>query len=351
MIRLYFYLFYVLVIIVVLPCILVLTGNNNKSVVGYKLNYEPMNDLKIFNENSLQLMQNKKIPTGIEYAGIQKLWEQGYKGKGITVGIVDSGVDKNHKEFKSTNIVRKNKIPDEFDGSNIHGTHVAGTIAANGLKIQGAAPECKIIDYRIFANEETNKKADKVSGDVGLLISSLDEAFNDGCSIINLSLGISQDLSSIRNAITRAYKKGVTIICAAGNKANNEDNEINYPAAYKNVISVGAFKIDGKNNIEKADFSMNSNNNIWADGVKVFSTIPKDQYGLLSGTSMASPLVTGAIASYFSFLKGKGIEPKPKHAFDFINKNSKVVNGLKILTLEKFDKLTAKGIVEIEILE
>ena len=324
-----FYIFYFIALIIILPLILILTGNSSINTYGEKANI-PLMELK---EESIDV---KIIPKGIKYASISKLWNSGFKGQNIKIGVIDSGVASQHSEFSKTIIHHRNKIPDKFDGSNVHGTHVAGTVAANGLKIIGAAPESIIYDYRIFANDSSKGKAAKMSGDIGLLISSLDQAFNDGCKIINLSLGIPIDYAPIRNAIHNAHKRGITIVSAAGNRENKNDNK-SYPAMYDTVISVGALKIDGQN-VSKANFSMDNNKvNIWAHGYKVLSTLPHQKYGTLSGTSMASPLITGAIASYFSYLKSKDIKPSPQKAFEFLKKNSISVGGAKVLRLKELE--------------
>lgn len=334
------YIIYGILLIVILPCVLILTGNNTTQKLGKKMDMFPTK----FEE---QNVKNTKIPVGLNYAGIKELWDKNLKGKGVKIGVVDSGIQNNHNEFKDTQITTRNKIPDTFDGSNVHGTHVAGTIAASGKKIFGAAPEAKLVDYRIFANEKTSKQADRISGDIGLLISSLDDAYSDGCHIVNLSLGIPIDYPPVRNAISRAFNRGITIVCAAGNR-NKKTENTSYPALYPTVISVGAIKIENST-VKKTPFSMdNSGVNIWADGNKVLSTLPHNKYGLLSGTSMASPLVAGTIASYFSELISKGKKPSPHDAFEFIRNHTKQDNGVSVLRLQNL-KLKQNEISDEEV--
>ena len=315
--------------------VLILSGNNSVNTYGIKASlidpdFEEVNEVEV---QKLEPMGVPKIPIGIQYASVFKLWDAGYRGQNIKIAVIDSGVYSKHKEFGGNTIHERNKIPDIFNGTNVHGTHVAGTIIANGVKLMGAAPKSTIYDYRIFANENSSYKAQKVSGDIGLLVSSLDQAYNDGCHIINLSLGIPIDLSPIRSAVHKAYNRGVTVISAAGNRLNRRDN-VSYPAMYDCVISVGALKINGSS-VSKAEFSMDNHAvNIWADGHKVLSTLPDDKYGTLSGTSMASPLVTGVVSAYFSYLLEKGITPSPQKARAFLNQNVIEAKGTKVLKLK-----------------
>ena len=325
-----FYIIYFLLLIIILPLVLILTGNSSINTYGQKANI-PLLELQ-----EVELSNHDVVPVGIKYANVSSLWKAGFKGQNIKVGIIDSGVHSQHKEFVNTVIHQRNKIPDTFNGSNIHGTHVAGTIASGGLKIMGASPKSIIYDYRIFSNENSKGKAKKMNGDIGLLVSSLDQAYSDGCLIINLSLGIPTDYAPIRNAIHKAYNRGITIVAAAGNRERKEDNT-SYPAMYDCVISVGALKIDGKN-IFKAGFSMdNSKVDIWAHGQKVLSTLPHQKYGNLSGTSMASPLVAGTIASYFSYLKSNGETPTPQKAIAFLKKHSAVAGSTRVLKLKDLE--------------
>lgn len=346
--RLELYMTYIILVIIILPIVLVLSGNNQTNTVGAKAD--------IFEPESVEEtdVKDANLPVGLKYASVKNLWDKGFRGQGIKVGIIDSGVHSSHKEFAGTSIHSRNKIPDDFDGSNVHGTHVAGTVAAKGVRLYGAAPKCEIYDYRIFANENSTGRAQKVSGDIGLLVSSLDQAHSDGCHIVNLSLGIPIDFSPIRTAIHRAYNKGITIVSAAGNRTSRNRGNKSYPAMYDTVISVGAMRINGKA-ITKADFSMdNPQVNIWADGHKVLSTLPHQKYGLLSGTSMASPLVTGAIAAHFSYLKSKGETPNPQKARDFLAKNTFNISGiptlkLKAVSTQDFEVSEQEANIEIEV--
>ena len=325
-----FYVACFVLLIIILPLVLIFTGNDSINTYGKKAN-NPILEMEVLEMSGVD---SKTIPRGIKYAHVSRLWDLGYKGQGIKVGIIDSGVAVDHKEFSHNAVYKRNKIPDNFNGTNIHGTHVAGTIGAQGLKIIGAAPLCTVYDYRIFGNEDSKGKAAKLSGDVGLLIGALDQAYNDGCHIVNLSLGIPVDYAPIRNAIHKAYNKGMTVVAAAGNRERKSDNK-SYPAMYDTVISVGALKIDG-DKISKAAFSMdNSKVDVWAHGHRVLSTLPQQKYGFLSGTSMAAPLVTGAISSYFSQLVETGEKPSPQKAAQFLKENSnKMSSNTRVLKLK-----------------
>lgn len=319
----------VVVTIVFLTFFLYFTGNTSINTFGKKAE-TPVLKLE---ELSASAIDPKSIPKGIKYACVEELWKHGFKGQNVKVGIIDSGVWDKHGEFGKTKIHDRNGIPDDFNGTNIHGTHVGGTVAANGVKIIGSSPECIIYDYRIFANDNSRGKAARMSGDVGVLITAIDRAIADGCHVINMSLGIPHDYSPIRNAIHKAHKAGVTIVAAAGNREVKTDN-ISYPAMYDTVISVGALSIEG-GAVSKAGFSMdNSKVNVWAHGHRVLSTLPGNKYGFLSGTSMAAPLVTGVISAYFSKLLSENTKPTPLAAEKFIRENISMVGNTKILKLK-----------------
>eukprot|EP00479_Gromia_sphaerica_P000746 TRINITY_DN10903_c0_g1_i1.p1 TRINITY_DN10903_c0_g1~~TRINITY_DN10903_c0_g1_i1.p1 ORF type:complete len:137 (-),score=15.14 TRINITY_DN10903_c0_g1_i1:3-413(-) len=136
------------------------------------------------------------------------MWRQGFEGQGVVIGIIDSGIDPKHPDLQNVSI-RKTFVPEasltEFYP---HGTHIAGTIAGNGT-IKGIAPKATLCDYRVL-DEECKGCDDEI------LAQAIVEAVNDGCNILNISLGCS-DTPIIRTAVEYAVSRGV-LICSGKRK-------------------------------------------------------------------------------------------------------------------------------------
>lgn len=202
-----------------------------------------------------------------------------------------------------------NNIQDKFYGNNnvkgpdaMHGTHVAGIIAAqrnNGIGIDGVADNVKVMAIRAVPD------GDEYDKDVAL---SIFYAVNNGAKVINMSFGkaYSPEKKWVDSAIEYARQKDVLIIHAAGNEATDIDVKENFPSPYflstatkaSNFITVGASGDEKLKGTMAADFSNfgKQNVDVFAPGVKIYSTIPENQYGNLNGTSMAAPIVTGLAA-------------------------------------------------------
>ncbi len=178
-----------------------------------------------------------------------------------------------------------------------HGTHVAGIIGAvrdNNIGIQGIDPLVQIMVLRVVPDGDERDK------DVAHAIRY---AADNGAKVINMSFGkaFTYNKAAVDEAIKYAESKDVLIIHAAGNDGKNTDKESNFPTpryidgSYcKTWIEVGASDI----NQQPANFSNYGKKtvNVFAPGVKIYSTIPNNQYKAESGTSMASPVVAGVAA-------------------------------------------------------
>jgi len=225
---------------------------------------------------------NAPAAPGIRLTGGEKLRQDGLTGKGVKVGVIDSGIDASHPYFDG-------KIAQQLwwfggYGGREHGTHVAGTIHM-------MAPDADIYDYRIFDSNG------RIGGRPEILAQAINEAVEDGCDVINMSLRWSASWDLLR-AIRNASQKGVIIVCAAGNSGDGNPltNEVAYPASFSSTISVAA--VSKRDNLPTASFS-NSNSRVdYAGiGVNVLSFLPGQRIGALDGTSMASPHVCGLIAA------------------------------------------------------
>ncbi|MDD9898624.1 MAG: S8 family serine peptidase [Candidatus Melainabacteria bacterium] len=247
------------------------------------------------------------------------------KGEGITVAVIDTGVDHQHQDlvaniwsnedeiaangidddgngyvddirgwdfvattglscFPGEDCGRADNNPTDFDG---HGTHVAGIIGAtqnNEIGISGIAPEVKIMPLR--AGFSTGSSAFLKTSDI---LDSIAYAINNDADVINMSFA-GGGLGVLHDIIKLADSLDIVMVAAAG---NNSTSSKMYPAAFPEVISVGAIA----DNLTKMSFS---NYGDWVDmvapGSWVFSTVPNNKYDYQSGTSMAAPLVAGVAA-------------------------------------------------------
>jgi subtilisin family serine protease len=158
-------------------------------------------------------------------------------GAGITVAVVDSGVDAAHPDLAGQILPGADFITGQ-EGVAIdphgHGTHVAGTIAAlagNGAGIAGLAPNARILPVRVLGDNGSGYMSDVADGIV--------YAADRGAHVINLSISSTVQVSAVSNAVAYARGKGVVVVAAAGN-ARRSGNPASYPAADEGVIAVAA---------------------------------------------------------------------------------------------------------------
>lgn len=227
------------------------------------------------------------------------VWDQGVTGKDTWVSIIDTGIEASHPDLAAKLLPGFN--PDQpqtgtadFHG---HGTHVAGSAAAltdNGLGVAGVAPDARIMPLRVFNNVGGQARTTDFAIAVGIIIAGnpsligLDEL--PPAAAANLSLGGPVYSQTILDAVNYASDRGVVVVASMG---NSDNQEVSYPAAYPRVLAVGATDAHD----EMAEFSTKGpHNSVGAPGVDILSTYPGGRYAFMSGTSMASPHVTGAVA-------------------------------------------------------
>lgn len=217
----------------------------------------------------------------------------GTGGEGVLVAVLDTGVDRDHPDLASKIDYCVAFGYRKCDDGNGHGTHVSGTILAKG-KIIGVAPEARLMAVKILS--------DRGSGYADDIAKGIRYAADNGAEIISMSLGSSTESSLIKDATAYAVGKGVLVVAAAGN-SGPALNTISYPAADPNVVAVAAFDSSG---ITASFSSRGINDNDWtieareiefiAPGVSVESTLNDGCYAVYSGTSMATPHISGIAA-------------------------------------------------------
>jgi subtilisin family serine protease len=236
-------------------------------------------------------------------------------GAGVLVAVLDTGIDLLHPDLTGAllrdsrgNVVGCAAISGlaSVQDDNGHGTHVAGTIAAKYTAggVVGVAPGVKLMPVKVL--DHTG------SGSYSSITAGIVWAADHGAKVLNMSLGGTAASNTLQAAVTYAANRGVQIVCAAGNNGAEKvagASTVGYPARYAQCIAVGAWlDTDGKPgglgpqinwgfDDTLAPFSATGPEvDIVAPGVAIRSTWPGGGYNVMSGTSMATPHVTGVMA-------------------------------------------------------
>ena len=216
--------------------------------------------------------------------------QSGLTGKGVKIGIIDSGVAA-HSDLTvagGINVIAGSNTTSYAD-DNGHGTVVTGILAGQGLNggVEGVAPGASIYAVKALDSDGSGYTSDIISG--------IDWAISNKMDIISMSLGSDQSDTALENAVDTAYTDGILIVAAAGNDGNAKGSGTNveYPANYASVIAVGA--VDSTNT--RAYFSSTGSKvEVSAPGVDIMSTYLNGGYEEMSGTSMSTPFVAGDLA-------------------------------------------------------
>jgi subtilisin len=257
----------------------------------------------------LNVLPQSYIDWGMKLIGADKAWEK-YTGKGIKVGIIDTGIDYSHSDL-APNIAKYKSFIDDTDGvdANFHGTHVAGISCGrnNGTGIVGVAPKAKIYSAKIFdKNSKTTATAE---------MKALEWMAEEGVHVVNMSYGglfpidipgVKESLQKYHDCVEAVADAGVIMVAAAGNAGTPKDtlDRISWPARFPETFAVGAICQE----LQRADFSSTGDMLDFAmPGVDVYSCYPGNKWARYSGTSMAAPFLTGCIALLQEYaLKTKG---------------------------------------------
>lgn len=267
-----------------------------------------------------EVNQNAQVvPTGVSRVGATANTN---KGAGVAVAVIDTGIDLSHPDLIA-NVAPVNKTcvwgTRNANDDNGHGTHVAGTIAAanNSIGVVGVAPQAKLIAVKVL-----NRNG---SGTWSGVICGIDwvtaNAALYGIKVANMSLGGggtsdnncgNTNNDALHKAICKSVAKGVTYVVAAGNESTNAANSV--PSAYNDAVitvsaladSDGASGGFGPATSYGADDTFATFSNfgavvdLGAPGVSIFSTWKGGAYNTISGTSMATPHVSGAAVLYIA---------------------------------------------------
>lgn len=233
-----------------------------------------------------------------------KGWLHANSNQNVVVAVVDTGIQLDHPDLKGKLVPGYDFVYDDADpdDANGHGTHVAGIVGAvtnNGVGVAGTCLNCKLLPVRVLDEYGSGSAGDVAQGIV--------YAADRGAKVINLSLGIEAPDQVLKVAVEYAWNKGAVVLCAAGN-GGDKGNMLNYPAYYDACEAVGATNQDDSH----ALFSQWGQ---WVDivapGSAIYSThlVLYDDpdgvtgYATISGTSMATPFVSGVAG----LLAGQGL--------------------------------------------
>ena len=335
-----------------------------KDHVEHELSRVAYSEHDYFVHASPQIKQQTTVTSADNWAamriGADALWSSAVRGQGIAVAVVDSGMDLAHSQLagqvlvnvdesgvdsagldKATNGIDddNNGFIDDYKGYDfvanaplrgdyqLHGSHVSGIIAAAHSDntagpqayVQGIAPQAKILPLAFLNQIGSGMMSDGVR--------AIHYAVSRGVRVINASWGGPVCSKSLRDTVAGLSAANVMFVSAAGNDANNIDRYKEYPASLDapSQITVGA---TGDHDL-LANFSNYGSKyvHIFAPGQFIISTIPGQAMKSLSGTSMAAPVVTGAIALLLSAEPSATVAQLRKALYNAAYKDSYFLNA------------------------
>ncbi|MBI2940246.1 MAG: S8 family serine peptidase [Chloroflexi bacterium] len=236
------------------------------------------------------------------------LWSRGLTGKGVRIGFVDSGVDEAHPDFRGRILAASDLTGEGPGDGNGHGTHVAGIAAGAGQRFRGVAPGAALVVAKALHRDGSGYSSEVMTG--------LEWALRQGARVINLSIGSpgpGDGRDPLSQAVDAAARAGAVVCVAAGNDGPGEST-IGAPGVARLALTVGAVTRDDR----VADFSSRGPTadgrpkpDIVAPGEGIVSarasgtaqgTVVDQHYVASSGSSMATPHVSGALALLFELL-------------------------------------------------
>ncbi len=244
---------------------------------------------------------------GDNQINVSSVWNAGFTGQGVRVAILDTGINRTHPEFTGRITDCKTEVAGtaSCEDDNGHGTHVAGIAGAQGINpsAKGVAPNILFMSDKVLDSNGGGILSQVIAGiqwatlgPDGIL------GTGDEANVISMSLGTSRTWKatncnnadrSMTDAINFAVSNGVTVVAAAGNSGGAG---VSLPGCISTTIVVGAVDFnDVLASFSGQGFAM-KDHGVVAPGVGIFSTWLNNGYNTISGTSMATPAVSGAVA-------------------------------------------------------
>jgi subtilisin family serine protease len=213
-------------------------------------------------------------------------WDMATGSSAVTIAILDSGVDPNHPDLAGKLVAGYNFVSGNTDTHDDygHGTHVAGVAAAlsnNGVGIAGISWGAQIMPVKVLNSFGSGTYANVAAG--------IHWAVENGARVLNLSLGGSTSSQTLKDAVDQAVADGAVLVAAAGNNGSF----VLYPAAYPDVVAVGA---TDQTNTRVSNSSIGAQLDLMAPGLNIYTTQIGGGLTYDSGTSLAAPFVSGVAA-------------------------------------------------------
>lgn len=246
----------------------------------------------------------------VKLTNCMKLHEEGFQGEKMRVCVIDTGAYQ-HDFYKDNIVCGKNFTSegslDDYTDFNGHGTHCIGSIVQ-------IAPKCEVIVAKAL-----DKKG---KGDVDGIINAFKYAIEQKANVISMSLGTTVKSEELHRLVKQANELGIIVCTASGNEGDGRDstNEYSYPACFEESVNVGAINLD-------KTVAKYTNSNQWVDvcavGTKVKSTYLNNKWADSTGTSMATPIVSGVcLLLREKFIKEYGRTPSEQELYAQLIKNT-----------------------------
>ncbi|MEV8440689.1 type VII secretion-associated serine protease mycosin [Actinosynnema sp. NPDC051121] len=238
-----------------------------------------------------------QLPWAQQLLDLKHAWAHS-TGAGVTVAVVDSGVDADHPQLRGKVLPGRDFFlpggrPGDFDCVS-HGTAVASIIAASpepGVGFRGIAPDARILPVRV-TDREFSDSGDATPINPDSVADGIRYAADQGAKVVNLSLSGYGDFPAVRDAVAYAQAKDVLLVAAVGNRADL-GQVASYPASYDGVLGVGSIDITGA---RSSDSQIGPYVDLVAPGQDVLAAASAGGHDYWKGTSFATPVVAGTAA-------------------------------------------------------
>jgi len=214
-----------------------------------------------------------------------------YKGEGVTLAIIDTGVDIRHTDLKKRIAGHANLLRQSPYRGEIHGTALAGVMVAsiNDYGIAGIAPEAGLVALR--ACKQVSEKNPEGRCYTSSVSKALDMAIEEKADIVNMSFGSFIPDPLMIQILNEGDKRGILFVAPVGNRRNN--TKLSFPASHSKVLAVGGIDAAGKG-YPNEDLAAAAG--VCAPALNVLTTVPGNRHNFLSGTSISAAIVSGVLA-------------------------------------------------------
>ncbi len=237
----------------------------------------------------------------LEQVRAPEAWDYVQGKSTATIAIIDTGVDGTHSDLSSKVLAGKNTITDASlsagadSDDNGHGTNVAGVAAAagnNGVGVAGVDWRAQVVPIKAFDSSGSATTSD--------VIEAISYAVDAGAHVISMSFGRSTESAALTAAIDSAWSRGLVLVSASGNDATSS---VSFPAANEHVIAVGSV---ASSDTRSSFSNYGGGLDLMAPGESIYTTKDGGGYKTISGTSLATPFVAGAVTVAKDFHSSAG---------------------------------------------